>query len=216
MSVRSRTDSSARRVDDLRQLRVAPDEGGRLVGKAGCARRVGVTSGGKLAGRPGCASWKTRSPRPRSLSRCSPRSRRVGAVGQLVDDQGGRGCRQQHLAAVAGGHDARGAVEGRPEVVALALGGLAGVQAHAHAERPGLAPRLLHEARCAFRQALTPSTAESKTAMNPSPIVLTTWPREPSTAPAQDRVVALEGVLHGLLVLLPEPRAAFDVGEQER
>jgi hypothetical protein len=33
--------------------------------------------------------------------------------------------------------------------------------------------------------------------------------------PAQDRIVAREGNGHCLLVLLPEPDAAFDVGQKE-
>ena len=54
-----------------------------------------------------------------------------GALGQLVSHQGGDRGGQQHLASVAGGHDARGAIEGRSEVVAVAKGGLAGMQRHA-------------------------------------------------------------------------------------
>jgi hypothetical protein len=69
----------------------------------------------------------------------------AAAVREAVGDQRGCGCRQEHLAAVAGGHDPRRAIEGRAEVVPLTRGGLAGVQAHADAERPGGAPGLLCE-----------------------------------------------------------------------
>jgi len=42
-----------------------------------------VRKAGKLAGRPGDSSWKIRSARCKSLSRCSPRSRRLTPSGSI-------------------------------------------------------------------------------------------------------------------------------------
>ena len=62
---------------------------GRLFGRASSDR-----SGGKSAGRPSATTWTIRTGALRSLSRCSPRSRRRDAVdrvvGELVADQAGR------------------------------------------------------------------------------------------------------------------------------
>ena len=60
-----------------------------------------------------------------------------------------------------------------------------------------------------------PSSAEAKTAISPSPVVLTTLPLELSTAIAQDAVVARQRLAHVLRMLLPQARAALDVREQE-
>lgn len=57
------------------------------------------------------------------------------AIGEPVAQQLLRGERDEDLAAVADGLQARAAVERRAEVVAVALFGGAGVQAHAHGER---------------------------------------------------------------------------------
>jgi hypothetical protein len=56
----------------------------------------------------------------------------------------GRLC-EENLAAVSGGHQARGSIERRAEVVDLALLGWAGVQSHPCPERANLAPGLCQE-----------------------------------------------------------------------
>ena len=89
-------------------------------GRAGTgARGARGPAGGARRGRGGAAPSGSRSTRERA---------------------GGR--RQQHLAAVTGRHDPRGAVDGGPEVVAAPLLGLPAVDAHPHPQRAGLAPRL--------------------------------------------------------------------------
>ena len=55
---------------------------GRLFGRASSVR-----SGGKLDGRPSASTWKMRTGAPRSLSRCSPRSRSVTPVDRVVPEQ---------------------------------------------------------------------------------------------------------------------------------
>ena len=73
---------------------------GRLFGRASSDR-----SGGKSDGRPSTTSWASRSGARRSLSRCSPRSRRPMPVRQAVGDEGPRRVGEQDLAAVGDGGD---------------------------------------------------------------------------------------------------------------
>ena len=91
--------------------------------------------------------------------------------------------RQEDLAAVPGGHDPGGPVDRRTEEVAGPLLGLAGVHAHPHAQRTGLAPMApAARSRWAARLAVAASTALPNTAIMPSPVVLTTCPPDASMA----------------------------------
>ena len=90
VSVTSRTSASSRRsriaCELARRGRRTPDAAvGRLFG-----RRSRVASGGNSAGRPGRTSWKRRSGRPRSFSRCSPRSRSVRRRGRPLVERARR------------------------------------------------------------------------------------------------------------------------------
>ena len=57
------------------------------------------------------------------------------ALGQVATDERVRRLREEHLASVAGGRDARGAMDVEADVAVGARVGLSGVQAHAHAHR---------------------------------------------------------------------------------
>ena len=62
------------------------------------------------------------------------------AGGQCVLEELRGGLRDEDLTAVGAGHEPRGAVHRWPVVVAVAQLGLAGVQAHAHAQLAEVAP----------------------------------------------------------------------------
>ena len=88
---------------------------GRLFGSAGLPSE---RSGGNSACRPAACSWKICSGRPRSFSRCTPRSAERRAGRKRVAHQGGRRLRQQDLAAVRdrgqpGRHDGHPGPPGR-------------------------------------------------------------------------------------------------------
>ncbi|HLW12350.1 MAG TPA: hypothetical protein VKU81_06600 [Casimicrobiaceae bacterium] len=131
-------------------------------------------------------------------------------------DQIGDGLRHQHLSAIGGAHDARGTVDGAAEEVVVAALDDAGVQSATDMQRDGvfalrLADRLLQRYRGADRiEGIAECCVESIAGRlddEPSPGFDGT-PRE--------RIMAGEGGPHALGLLLPEARAAFDVGEQER
>ena len=147
------------------------------------------------------------------LAQVAQRRRRPAA---RRDQLRGR-AREQDLAAVAGREQARDAVERRAEVVAVALLGLAGVQRHAHPERPGRAPGFGRE-RALGGQRPRPSAsgAVAKAAQKASPTVLKTWPpcgldRLRAAARRGGRAAAAIACRQAL----PEPGAALDVGEEE-
>ena len=82
----------------------------------------------------------------------------------------------------------------------------------AHAVRP----RLREEgALRGDRRQPTASTGAAKTAMSPSPVVLTTSPVRVRDRGAEDGVVPRQRGSHRPRVLLPQARAALDVGEEE-
>ena len=152
---------------------------------------------------------------PQSLQVMLAEVAQLATGGQPVHDQGGRGRRQEHLAAMPGGHDPRGAVESRAEVVALARRGLAHVQAHADAERPGLAPRLARERALGVQAGADPVDGRVEDGHEPVADRFHDLPTGGLDAVTEDRVVALERALHRLLVVLPELGAAFHVREHE-
>ena len=175
-----------------------------LADRAGAPRRGRRTrmsrSGGCSAGGRGSTAAGTQpagpdgragraAPAGRGPSADAPRgraaSRRPGA-GRSTK-RGGR-LRQQDLAAVTGRHDPRGPVDRGPEVVAAARLGLAGVDPHPDADRAPVRPRLARRARAGRRsRRVTASTGTAKTAIIPSPVVLTTSPPDSAIA---DRMIA--------------------------
>ncbi len=140
-------------------------------------------------------------------------------LGQVVADHllGGEG--EEDLAAVAGGHEAGGAVEGGAEVVAAAGVGRAGVDAHAHPQIGEIgierAPILGGEGylgvECGGEGVVGVGEGGAKRIAHR----LEHMPAVGLDCRAQDLVVADEGCRHGLALLLPALGGAFDVGEQE-
>ena len=185
---------------------------GRLFGDASSDR-----SGGNSAGRCGWVSWKMCSGRMRSLRRCSPRSRSAASAGNLIAHQAGGGGGEQRLSAVSGRHQARGPVERRAVEIAAAGLGFAGVQADAHAQRVrmdliplGLRQGLLGLQRCGH--AAVPAFEDGMHAVARG---LDQAAAIGLDGLAQDLIVARQGTLHAVREGLPEPGAAFEIGEQE-
>ncbi len=131
-----------------------------------------------------------------------------------IDALGGR-ARQQDLAAVTDRHDPGRPVHGGPEVVPTARLGLAGVDPHPDADRARARPRLLEE--CPLGGDRGGHGTDRRVEDGHQTVAgglddLTV--RVGDGRPEQD-LVSREGVLHLTRVLLPETRAALDVGEQE-
>ena len=215
VSVSRRTDPVGEAVGDLRDLVRRPDQGG------DARREVGAgAAGGDERREP------RRQVRVHELEQVlgPPEVPQVvlaeveeaDAVREPLGGERPGGGRQQHLAAVPSRHDPRGAVDGGPEVVAAALLGLArsGCPSAPAAGRSRPTTRRA-SARCAARLAVTASSAPGKTAIIPSPVVLTMLPPRRLDGLAQDRVVPAKGDLHRVRELLPQARAALQVREQE-
>ena len=81
---------------------------------------------------------------------------------------------------------------------------------------PGTAQVSAARARWAARAASRAVRVVVKTAWRPSPVVFTTVPPVLLDRVAQQRVVALQRRAHRGGMLLPEPRRALEIGEQER
>jgi hypothetical protein len=138
-----------------------------------------------------------------------------GPLRQLVYDQRCRRRRQQHLAAVAGRHDPRGPVQGRAVVVPVALGSLACMQPHPDTKRSGLTPLRRREAVLSFQAGAGAVGSGGEDRHQSVARTLHHLPVRGLDGFSQDGVVAFESVLHPPVMLLPKPRAALDVREQE-
>ena len=151
-------------------------------------------------------AWKSHSGSGRSLSRCSPRSAKV-----VTPSAASRaGARHDDLAAVGARRDARHAVHVEPDVVAVGDRRLAGVDAHAHAERQR-GQRLLSLPRGGDRFAGRAEGDEERVALaaeDDAPVPLDRLAQQPAVLGEQ---------LGVLVAALAEQRGrALDVGEQER
>ena len=121
----------------------------------------------------------------------------AGAGREAIGAQRGGGRRQQDLAAMADGHEPGGAVDRRAEVVVAAPLGVARMERHPDAERAGLAPVGRGQgALGGERSRSTPSSAVGKTAIIPSPVVLTTDAIGRFDRLAKDHVMARQRVGH--------------------
>ena len=136
--------------------------------------------------------------------------------GQTTSQQCGDGLRQQDLSTMGGAHHARGAIDGVAEVVVVATCVDPGVQSAAHAQgdavgsrRVGERPLQLHG--CAERVEWVGKDGQHAVAGR-----LDDAAAAVNDAPLRNRVMARQRILHALRRLLPQPRAAFDVGEQVR
>ena len=183
--VSRRTSGAAQQRRDRRQLALAADQRRRLRRQVVGAASSVSAAGSRPAG-PGATSWKMRSGRIRSLRRCSPRSRK-----RRRPRAGGRAPAPAPPARAAiwppwpASEQAGDAVERRAEVVAVALLGRAGVQRHAHPQRPELAPVLRLEAR-AGRPAAAAQRRRARwrrRRRRRRPTVLKTWPPWASMRP---------------------------------
>ena len=138
------------------------------------------------------------------------------AVGQApVDERGGR-VRQQDLAAMTGRHDPRSPIDGRPKVVTATRLGIAGVNSHPDADHARLRPRLGEESMLgsdACGDGIDRGCEDRHQAVACGLYDLAVRLRDRG---AEDDLVAGESRPHQLRVLLPETRAALDVGEEER
>jgi hypothetical protein len=132
----------------------------------------------------------------------------LAEIGQLVAfQQPGAEVRQQDLPAMAGRHDARGAVQRRTEIVAVAQLGLAGADAHAHRQFEAALRSDRRIDRAARRGKgggdAVAGVLEEVAAMGPHRLT-------------QDGVVRRQGPAHRLGIVLPARGRADDVGHQER
>ena len=136
---------------------------------------------------------------------------------QAIADQLDDGPRQQDLAPVGRGHDARGAVHRRRRTSRCR-----GARRCRHegrsareARRPsvGFGPPV--SANCSASAASRASTGSPKTANMPSPVVFTTVPRWDSTAARASASCRASARAMRSRFALPEPRAALDVREQD-
>jgi hypothetical protein len=138
------------------------------------------------------------------------------AIGEVVAREAGGGEREEGLSAVRGGQQPGGAVQGGPEVVAPALLRPAGVERRADAQRLRAVPGLAGDPALRFE-----SGGDSLSGPLEDGAEGVAGGREHAPAAGLDRVpqdgvVARQGRTHPLGALLPEARAALDVGEEER
>ena len=123
-STRARTSASSR----SRPMNVA-SWAGRLFRSAGLPSE---RSGGNPACRPAAWSWKIRSGRPRSFSRCTPRSASDTPGGSAVAHQRGRRLRQQDLPPVSDRRHPGGPMHIQAHQARGRLRRLTGMHAHPH------------------------------------------------------------------------------------
>ena len=119
-------------------------------------------SGGNDAGRPSIFSWTTRSGSERSFEpEVAERDLRDALRHRAGDERSGRRG-EQHLAAVTGRADPRGAVDVDPDVPLLAHDRLAGVHAHPHAELLAVRPAVRRERALSRRRPRRPRRARAR------------------------------------------------------
>ncbi len=146
---------------------------------------------------------------------------------QSLAEEGGRDPGDEHLATVADGQEPGHAVERGPEEVAVA--GLGGPRVECHpgadgsdgagapTEVAGLPdPRELRQTT--LRLLRRPQARDGLVEMGQEPVAgrLHDGAAVPLDGRPEDRVVGSEEVGHRVRVLVPEARAALDVGHQER
>jgi len=140
----------------------------------------------------------------------------LGHRREIVNGQGPRRIRDEHLAPVAERHQAGDPVEGRPEEVPVPDLGAAGVDCHAHAERPGFAPFVEVQRSLTLEGCLQRRLRSVERRQQPVTRGLDDRPAGLFHGRTQQRVVRFESDGHRRPTLCPEPRAALDVGEEER
>ena len=186
--------------DELLEL-AAPSRRAGSRRRAGWSRRASGAAGSRRR-RAGTGARL----RSRSFSRCSPRSRTAAS---RVEEPPGR-LGEDDLPAVRGGRDPRRAVDVDPDVALVRHDRLAGVDAHAHADRARL-ERVArvggrgHGVRCARER------DEERVALRVDLDAVVSRERISQGAAVLGEELGVAGS-----VLLEKPRRALDVGEQER
>ena len=204
MRRRSRSRSTARPTSDVS----CP---GRLPGIASSDR-----NGGNSRTSPVATTWKIRSGRARSGRRCSPRSTSATCSGSESRTISSVAFDTTTWPAVGRVHDPRRAVGGRAVVVAVTGRRIAGVDAHSDAQTTGHGPRLGVQRALGGERGVERVPRGGEDGVEPvagrlhdSPVVLL-------DRVAQDRVVAFQRRAHRVRMLLPQPRGALEIGEEER
>ncbi len=136
--------------------------------------------------------------------------------GQPRTEQLANALRQQHLAAMRGGHDARRAVDRGAVVVVVAPFRDARVQAAACAQRQAAHPLELGERALQLHRGADGIEWIAEGRVQPVARLLHDVPAVPFHRLARERVVARHRRAHPIGLLLPEAGAALDVGEKER
>jgi hypothetical protein len=129
--------------------------------------------------------------------------------------QGGSGLRQENLSSVRGSEEARHPVQRRSEVVATAWLDHAGVEGHPHPEGADLPPLLPEYGALGIEGSGDGCGSGGKSGAD-----LVAHALEDTTAVGLDGamhkdIVARERRFHRRSMLLPEPGAALDVGEEK-
>ena len=216
VSVTSRTSASSRRLANRPELGVAADERGCL-GREVVRPEVEGRQRRELGRQPRMGELEEALRPPEVLQSMLPEVAQRGAVREPALDEAGGRVGQQDLAAVTGRHDPRRPVHRGPEEVPAARLDLAGVDPHPHPDRARRPATSARTARAERRvAAVTAPAGTAKTAISPSPVVLTTSPPDSAIA---DRMMAScrsRADRIRLRVRLPQAGAALDVREQER
>ena len=199
----------AKPAGDLRQLALAADERAHLQRQVP-RERVQRPQRRRTAPSP---TWNTCIGRSRSRSRCSPRSTSAASASHQL----GRRLRAQHLPAVADRHQPGRPVHRRAEVVPvpeLSPRRCAGPSAPGSAS-PSATPRPPAPAgrRAPPRPPPTPARTRRRTRR---PSSRTPYPPCASTAARSSSSWRASAARIASVVVLPQPRRALDVGEQER
>ncbi len=198
----------------VRQLHPAADERGGLDRQVGGSAVLGRQRGkGGLEGgmdelEDSLRTSKVLEPVLAEISQARP-------SGQPLLGQGRGGRREQHLATVPGGHDPGRPIDGRSEVVVAASVGVAGVESHPDAQRPGLAPSFRAKRLLGRQRRRNPIHRRGKDRHQAVAGGLDHASGRCLDRLGQDRVVPLQGGPHRARQPLPELGAAGEVREQE-
>ncbi len=158
--------------------------------------------------------YRFRSPeilQPVRTERLYARERRQVVATEIVRRLG-----EKRLTAVTSREKARDTVERRAEIVAVAHFDRAGVKRHAHAQLRSFGPRLAMERALRFECRGKSVGRRVERRAEGVPARLEDVAVVIVDAVAQQRIVARERSAHRIGVRFPQPRAALDVGEEQR
>jgi hypothetical protein len=136
-------------------------------------------------------------------------------VRQIIRNQVVGGVRQQDLPAVTQRENAGNTIEWWAEVITVAQFGRPGMQRHAHPQRASRSPRFGVQRTLHSERGGQPVGGTREDRMHAIADRLENHTALRIDRLPQHRIVARKGRWHRPRVLLPQLRAAFDVGEQE-